>query len=195
MSYISRNIPARVKDRSPTWVKSDTFGNRLYGVDSMMLPGRIRSFVAVGGQGLRSEFFIAGGQWILYARNMINRAIKYIPGEGSTPAHLVAQPMTHGVATPSRFQIRASFVSGRAIQKIQSPFFLTFPLSARDRRSFANNVADRRVPEVSDLSPFLLVFFPSLFFIIATRATFLTQWSSTERIYTANWKAPGLSGS
>lgn len=38
------------------------------------------------------------------------------------------------------------------------------PLSARDRRSFANNVADRRVPEVSDLSPFLLFFFPSLFF-------------------------------
>lgn len=98
------------------------------------------------------------------ARNMINRAIKHIPGEGSgASAHLVAQPMTHGVATPSRFQIRASFVSGRATQKIQSPFFLTFPLSARDRRSFANNVADRRVPEVSDLSPFLLFFFPHLF--------------------------------
>lgn len=105
------------------------------------------------------------GRWILYARNMINRAIKHIPGEGSgAPAHLVAQPMTHGVATPSRFQIRASFVSGRATQKIQSPFFLTFPLSARDRRSFANNVADRRVPEVSDPSPFLLFFFLRFFF-------------------------------
>lgn len=123
---------------------------------------------------------------------------KAYPGGGKwcAPAHLVAQPMTHGVATPSRFQIRASFVSGRsATQKIQSPFFLTFPTICsrssiiRQQCRWPTRAGSLR-SEPLPTSPF---FSTRFLFIIATRATFLTRWSNTERIYTANWKDSGLS--
>lgn len=125
-------------------------------------------------EGARSEFCVAKSRDRRILRAGYDKSCYKVYPEGGdgSPAHLVAQPMTHGVATPTRFQIRASFVSGQATQKIQSPFFLTFPLSARDRRSFANNVADRRVPEVSDSSPFLLIL---LFFFIIVRVAFLTM--------------------